>query len=198
MEESKKRIVVISLAIIIVIVVASIGIYLFKGEASVEGITALEGRVSANSIAQEWNSSAHLVGVRMSGQHEGYADPICYTYTNSTLGQIPVFFYEVYYNANLTYEINTYTFYSPNGEDTPIVNWTIDSNDAFDIAKDNPEIAQFLRHNPMVDGVQLSAQSGIPTWYILWTYDAGFDNPKSAQIKIDATTGEVLYVDADN
>ena len=195
MEGAKTKIILTAL-VVIVIVAASIGFYFIK-DAGVEGITALEGKVVAEEVAGNWCVNATLVGVRKSGnmnyQHE--FSSWFYVYLDTTNNSRPHQCIEIKVNTT-GYIISTYEDWSsPN---IPIEYWNIDSNDAYEIATNNGEINSFLKHNPTVDSFSLSCGSGQSIWYIKWAYDAGFDNPKWAQIQIDANTGEVLYVEADN
>ncbi|MBA3046501.1 MAG: hypothetical protein FP824_09870 [Euryarchaeota archaeon] len=86
-----------------------------------------------------------------------------------------------------------------------ITDWVLDSTDAFGLAKEDIIFSRFrsenlesisdiyLRHLDMnVSGYHINQAA----WFIgLWS--GGFmDNPKSAEIYIDAKTGEVLHADA--
>ena len=87
-------------------------------------------------------------------------------------------------------------------DEFPIFNWTIDSDEAYSIAMKNEKINEYIERydDEVVDSFYLSGtENGDPVWRITWMASSGFvpDNPHPAEIQINATTGEVLYVDAD-
>ncbi len=186
---------IISLVIILILLIACIMIFFISYET--QRITAIEGKVYANSIAYNWSENATLISVRIASTigSGGYFTDWYYKFIDTTIITNETECIQI----KITYDGGQYITYNASiGPHTPIFDWRIDSNDAYEIALANEDIYSFMAHNPMVDGFFLSNASGIPTWYIDWTYDAGFDNPKWAEIQIDATTGEVLYVEADD
>ena len=186
-EGSKTKIIIASV-IVIIIVIASIGIYLIGGGAS--GITAMEGREIAEQLALNWSDNATLVHVTGNPQQA-----FAFRYWDLTNNAINCLEVTVYTDKTAETRLTRCLH-----DEYPISNWTIDSDDAYKTAMDNEEIKSFMQHNPTLDSFSLASpiSSNGSIWYIYWAYNAGIDDPKWAQIHIDATTGEVLYVDADN
>ena len=196
-EGAKTKYILVAL-VVIVIVTASVGYYLIKdGEVGVDGITAMEGLDIANPLAKNWNTSAVLIvaskGSNMNGNGEFQLWYYLYTNTQNFTNTPQCLEIQVFSNGSykLRYDAGI-------GDKRPINSYIIDSDKAYDIATAQSELKTFFIHNPMLDHMSLSNSSGTPSWYIDWAYDAGFDNPKWAEIQIDANTGEVLYVEADN
>jgi len=154
----------------------------------------------AKNIAHEVDENATLVYVIANEPISENGRCLSWRYTFSNLTQlnspntykaikITLFWNETYFvRFNATSPV----------ENQPISDWNIDSDEAYTIALNNKEIKAFMAHDPGVYVFSLSNSSGTPTWYIDFTYDAGFDNPKWAEIRIDANTGEVLYVEVDD
>ena len=183
MERSKTKLIIVSL-VIIIIVVASFGFYLIKDGASVEEITAKEGNNIANQAALNWSVNATLVYIAGNPQQA-----FAYRYwdlTNNTSNCLEVTVY-----TNKTTEMrNTRCL----RDEYPICNWTLDSDEVYEIAMANDNIKSFMNHNPTLDSFVLANPTlgSNSVWYIQWAYNAGIDDPKWAQIQIDATTGEVI------
>ena len=194
-EGSKSKLIIVSV-IVIILVIASIGIYLIGGGAS--GITAMEGKEIADEIALAWNASAVLVGGGGSNEilNDGRATCWQFSYHNDLRG-----------NGTYEFRVWVYTDGSNKAEEirlnaptnvNAIVNWSLDSDSIMNIALQNSEINSFMKHNPTIDMFIIKGGADTSIWSIYWVYNAGFDDPKWAQIQIDANTGEILYVDADN
>ncbi len=199
--DSKKRTVIFSIFAVI-LMLSVISIYTQHGGGqNTEKITAMDGKSTADKIAIEWNNSATLVGGGLCGEIDNEGKATCWTFA-----------YQNNMNGNGTYEFNVKVY--GNGEtktwilwlNAPtsthkIEGWTIDSDEAYSIAMKNEKIKAFLHKYPdaEVDSFSLhsSGNSSHPVWKIEWV-DWGFlDNPHWAEIQIDATTGNVLYVNAD-
>ena len=192
MEESKNRIVVISLAIIVIIVVASLGYYLVYQKNS--GITAMEGREVADEIAIDWNENAILINVRAINMcDDGTSESWVYYYspTLNIVGNTNCLSVWVFSNSStrLRYDAEP-------GDGRPINNWDIDSDEAYEIALSNYEVNLFMLKNPKFDTFQLGhSPSGNFIWYLGWSDNGFLDNPSSIYVQIDATTGQVLSVE---
>lgn len=84
----------------------------------------------------------------------------------------------------------------------PILNWTLDSDEAMEVAKENPKISEFLNEyeDAEIDLMHLDMVEDYSkddaVWVIKWR--SGGLSPKWAEIVINAHTGEVLHVEADN
>lgn len=191
----KKSKILLTLLVIVTLVI--IGIFLSIIPDEKEAITAMDGKIVADEIASNWSVNATLVGVRKSG-------------SANTQNQFQSWYY-IYWDASnnsrphkcIEIRINTtgyteHTFEDWSSPNIPIENWNIDNDNAYEIAINNENIKSFLKHNPIIDGFSLSSGSNQAVWVIEWAYDAGIDDPKWARIEIDATTGEVLYVEVDD
>ena len=184
----KARSVLLLIAIIIVVTLLAVSI--IKPVNTFEGITALEGY----EIAEMYSENGTLFHVQLPSVQirDGLADGWKYSYG--------------YYdnNGDITHNVAIYVFSNntvlirnssgvgyPGGK---ITNWTIDSDEAYSIAMSDDRIKDFegtLRY------MNLDYFDDKLTWYISWGKSGFLDDPKWANIEIDATTGEVLYVDVD-
>jgi len=194
LDESKNKIIVISL-IIIFIIIASLGIVLIEDGAN--GITALEGKKIADELAKEWRQDAVLYSINEGSTMVGeghfqiwgyhYYDGPNVTTTTECLG--------------ITVESNgdTFIFHNSTIDKTiPIGNISLDSDDAYNIVKDIPAINPYLETNPSVEIFSLDASTGTPIWTIEFVEASLVDNARWAQVRIDANTGEVLFTSVDN
>ncbi len=184
--------------LIIAILILS-AIMLIHSQTNNKGMTAMEAKTEADKIAFEWNTSATFMGCGPCGDvnSEGKAD--CWSFS-----------YQDRMDGNGTYEFNVKIYYGGHYEtevlwlNAPsstqgIENWTIDSDEAYSIAMKNEEIKSFMEryHGAHVDSFSLSGrQDGNPVWSIEWVDWGIWDDPHWAEIRMDATTGEVLYVEA--
>lgn len=194
MDESKNKIILISL-ITIFIVIASLGVYLV--EDGVNGITALEGKEIADELAHEWSQDAILYAINegslMVG--EGYFQIWGYYYFDSpnvtTATEC----------LGITVESNgdTFIFHNSTIDKTiPISDISLDSDDAYDIAKNNLEIDTYLESNPSVELFSLDSSTGIPIWTIEFVEASLVDHARWALIQIDANTGEIIFIEVDS
>ncbi len=203
--KERNRVTIISLAMVSIIVLALFIVLSYGSYTSNDDIVDVapekEHLSLSEKIAKNWSEQSHLVNVAVSIQKSPQNEPyVIYTYTNTTVGDIPVYCLEISVYDAERYDTREYMWHSPNGEDKPIGNWSIDSKEAYEIAINNDKIKAFMGRYPNAEidgGLMLSNASGTPTWYIKMV-DWGFlDNPHTAEIQIDATTGNVLYVNAD-
>jgi len=203
--KERNRVLIISLAMVSIIVMALFIVLLQASHISNDNIveTAPEKEYFslADGIAKNWSHKYHVINVRVSIEKSTKNEPdVIYTYTNTSVGEIPVYCLEISIYEGGRYDTREYRWYSPNGEDKPLGNWSVDSKEAYEIMINNDKIKAFMDAYPnsKIDGgLMLSNVSGTPTWYIEMV-DWGFmDDPHWAKIQIDATTGEVLYVEAD-
>ena len=182
---------------VIIIIISALFYVVFFNEAS--GITAMEGKEIADNLAIEWNESAELVHVMGMGQkyENGKCEKWGYSYSNNnTYIFSKGFTVTVFENGS---------FYIGELERPPsilsIKNWSIDSDKVVDIAKSNPNIEQWLntyRNDDPQSIFLIALTNDTVIWEIEWSNSGFMDDPKWAQIQIDATTGEVLFVDADS
>jgi len=108
--------------------------------------------------------------------------------TNSTKGYDVIISYDGSYT---TYE-RTY----PPARD-PLINWSIDSPKAVEIAKNNPTIHEYLSkyRGAIIESMAIGGNQTCSAWTIEWTDQGFMDKPHNAKISIDANTGEVIYVE---
>lgn len=178
---------IIGLALIIII--ATIGVFILSQNKFSNEIKASEGNVIAEQLALNWSDNATLVHITGKPQ-EAFA----FRYWDTTNNAINCMEVTVYANKTTQTRLTRCLH-----DEYPISNWTIDSDEAYNIAMNNDKIKSFMRHNPALDSFSLASPTttGNSVWYIHWAYNASIDDPKWAQIQIDANTGEVLYVEAD-
>jgi len=191
-EGSKTKLIIVSV-IVIILVISSIGIYLMGGGAS--GITAMEGREIADEIALNWSANATLTRIQKGADMYGNFNGWGYSYFDEPIITNSTKCANIGIKTNGTTSIRISTVL---GDRQPMGMWSIDSDVAYEIAKDNSAIKSFLLHRPVLDTFSLGNSTGTPTWYIEWGYNAWIDDPHWARIEIDANTGEVLFVEADN
>ena len=196
--EGNKSKAVIAVVVVFVIVFSAIGFFLFKGEASVEGITALDGYEIADEIAMDWNVNNSLESVRPAGilTDDGKFSAWNYAFSvniNSTTQNSLIVV------VNMTGDYTTeeggphqVTYYKE------ISNWTIDSDKAYEIFLNNEEIASFMNNNAFISNfILMNTSSGNSFWYIQ-SSDISDGTLRMANIEIDATIGEVLHVHVDS
>jgi hypothetical protein len=186
----------------VVVIVVLAGWVVLVNKSEPEGITAIEGLSAANNFANNWHEDAVLESVIMltdkdqvngstsKGWYYTYYSPsniVNYTFNYSIYETIQVY---VFSNETIISEAIS------GGGVLSITNWTIDSDDAYDIALNKQEISMFLStYSAHIDSFSLANIDNRTTWSISWV-DWKY-NPKWASIDIDANTGEVLSVEAD-
>ena len=171
----------------------------------IEIITAIEGRTFADDVAKKWHDDALLVDVGSMGMSDssGRASKWSYKYISlsTTIIDENITKYErayVYVMSNGTITVKT-AFRVKDEIGEPILNWTIDSDQAVEIAKENSEIKEYLsKYSKAQLGLNLRMEDEYPNnaiWSIGWADQGWFDDPHNAHIVIDAHTGEVLEVE---
>ena len=203
-EGSKSKLFIVSV-IVIILVIASIGIYLIGGGASVEGITAMEGSEIADEVALNWSANATLVSVRIAGSmgDVGHFSAWYYVYAETSNVSDDTECVEIKITADGEHLISYEHILGPS---RPILSWNIDSDEAYEVAKDHPEIKNYLStySGVVVESFSLG-QGGTygpnPVWYIHWedySIASTFENYHKAWVRIDAVTGEVLDIEFQN
>ena len=184
-------------------------IYLALDNSHSSGITAMEGSTVAESIAKSWHDDARLTQIGSldsSEKIEGNAEGWIFTYYSPNTEEIVAdgVRYErahiIVYANNTTSCSYAIRYLEDIGQ--TIENWTLDSSQAHQITLDNNEIHSFLKKYTHADiGYTLQIRDTYPdrpVWFISFLDMGIMDNPHSAEIYIDANTGEVLYVHADD
>jgi len=191
-----------NIKIFLVIILSSLtlaSLFMIHNDSNEErGISALDGLNVANERAREWNPDASLVYVTGMGKiySNGKCDKWRYTYSdnapdiNISKGfEIVVFWNGSYEEREIDHPPATHE----------IDKWNIDSTKALEIAKSSGHIRTYLeKHDDAyIESIVLTANESGCAWSISWMSWGFLDNPQTAVINIDATTGEVLYVEAD-
>lgn len=196
--------------IILIVILITIGLgffsyYLLENQPG--GITAMEGKIISDNVATAWNEDAILTQVGSVGtERAGRASGWIYTYYSPSTEQLmdDGMKYEraqiLVYSNQTTLEDYAIRYSDEIGE--PIEDWNVDSPQAYDIAIDSAEISTFLhkyRNSDIASSIRVrQAYANTTVWHISWQDWGVMDNPHNAEIYIDANTGEVLYVRADD
>ena len=184
-------------------------------ENDINTISALDGRRIADEIAKDWKEDARLIEIAsFGGSNNGEFEKWRYVYfspsdniteDNTTkFNSIGIF---VKGNEEIDKFDKNYIRYHYHES---IKNWAIDSDEAVEIAKQEPLIESYLDEYSRASlGMTLMMWERLPdgrenpnrdsaTWSIGWEYMGGmFEDPAHARVFINANTGDVLYVDAD-
>lgn len=194
MLEKRTRITIV-LIIIILALVAAPGIYRIENGSG--GITAMEGRLIADRIAKEWSQNATLCSIDKGSVMEGggYFQIWGYYYLNgsSPAGETEVIGITVESNGD-----NSFIHNASMGNAEPINAFSIDSDNAYAIASEIPALDSFLGKNPSVEVFSLKASSGNAVWTIEMVETSIADRARWAQVRIDANTGDILFVHVDD
>ncbi len=191
-------------AVILAIVLAVISlIFICQYTANIENkntITAMNAFATSEFVAKNHSRDSVLCYVTKVGDvyPDGSASGWRFYYISHTNGSLYLGF-----DVTVCSKENTriYEYGEGNSTEISIEGWTIDSDEAYSIAMKNEKIKAFMNKydDAGVDSFYLSMpseNSTHPVWTIAWV-DWGFiDDPHWAKIQIDATTGEVLYVEA--
>jgi len=192
--EKRFEIIVTLIVIVTIVIVILMGTYVLMKQIFPQKISAKEGEGLAHKIASEWHTNITLVFVQDVAQvdKDGRSEWWMYKYLWLDDGSSCI---EV--SVSATREVKTrFTKYY---REPPIINWTIDSTDAMNIAKHNSHIRAFLSEyrDAIIESMFL-AHSHIDNksiWSIYFHSSGMFDNPHNARIIIDAHTGEILEVE---
>ena len=193
----KKRL--LSLIIILMILVVIIGAILLSVD-DPKQITANEGYILANKVMNETHTTYYLYRIQNNmmetyedGKSTGWSYGYLFEGNNETFHYKRV---EIYSNGSyISYDLPGTT----SSLDKLIQNWSIDSDAAYKIAASNPAINSFI-NSPSCSffGSYMIQINGTTQWCFSWNKAGILDDPKWADINIDATTGEVLYVEVDD
>ena len=170
-----------------------------------EGISAMEGEKIADNVAKNWHNDSVFVYLgSMNSDKDGFAEKWYYVYyspstkvveNNTTRYEMAY----IYIDSQHSTKIDA-TFAVDSEIGVPIKNWTLDSTDAAKIAKNNPTIKLYLdKHGNADTGYTLQITEKYPNqavWYITYVDMGFFDDPHNAEIYIDASTGNILFVEA--
>ena len=161
-------------------------------------ITAMEGKSIADQTALKWSSTAVSVwAVSSTINYDGRASSWSYEYASepSLSGK------GLYITVTSDFAVTTSELKFP-VDYIPITNWSIDSTDAVNIAKANSTIKEYLSTYSDAKISRMDLVSHYPdniscVWIVEWNSPGLWDNPHWAEVRIDATTGKILMVEAD-
>jgi len=206
---------IISIIVVAIIIIASTGIlakHYFFSE-----ISAMEGKAKADERANLLlpNSSLYALGNHGALHNNGKSTAWEYRYFTLEDDLYKMVMIYVHGNGNVDNSIiGEFPLDSVYNDYVPIVNWTMDSPEAIDLALQNDTIMQFLREYPnSLESMGLGVISSIPDntnysvgitltqptliWGIGWQHLGSHENYHYAQLKINEENGEYLYVQAD-
>ena len=177
-------------------------------EKKTDMITALDGKNIADTVADKWNMEAILIRVTSTVIGNGLDDK----------GESNSWFYiyivvkekedDTSICDELRVEINSkgeneQSTSSMNYNDIkvqPVVDWTIDSDEAIRIAKEDRNVKEFLEVYPdSIFGMSIESDTSEElnefgkVWIIHWYVIEGDYDTLSAKIWIDYTTGDVIF-----
>ena len=186
------RKIIIAIVLTVTLVVAA-GAYLVmrEGEEPV-GITAMEGVNKASEYINNTYGNGTLIHVQsMAFIEDGYSVGWSYNYLifNNDTNEFQIIDVNVFNNGTITP-----FYYSGNGSSYGVIkDWSIDSNEAYQISMNIAEIQDFKLYIMVLTG-------GIdcPTWHIYYIHTEIMDNPRGADITINATSGEILNIEIHN
>jgi hypothetical protein len=196
----RSRDAIIGIGCVILILILTMAIMIGKEDSST-GITAKSGLTVANKVAHNWSANYTLVGVRINGdmRNEGYFLGWIYTYSSSHAISNKTEYIEIWveYNGNYHLYLNQEV-----DRAKPIINWTIDSDDAYRIIKQYSQVELYLStyKKSVIDTFVLGNRDELsvnPVWCISWDdKSSASDNENYHRMyaEIDATTGAILYV----
>ncbi len=187
-------IILLSPTIILVIT----GAFIYFQDSAHEGITAMDAKNITYNSAKIWHPNAVVVHMRSGYLYSSGRAPYWFVaYAKPTIIGASTEFVEYKVDAEGTITGVWHSSGKYRGQSLE-TNWTIDSDEAYEIAISNYKIKKFLRKydDAFVSSATLGGTSNRSVWVISWRSWGIFDNPHSARIEIDASTGEVLHVDA--
>lgn len=159
-------------------------------------MTEIEAKEIVDNIAKDWKEESQLYTVI--GGYEGWEFWYRYYYmenNSKNISRTKLLFIFIFDNGTIGKKKESETI----GLINHIENWTINSNEAMKIAKNDPDVGKFLEKYPKVAfrDIWLDMEStSTPVWYFRWEHDLGYDSSEGnfyeAEIKINATSGEVI------
>jgi len=194
----KKTKILICCIVVVMIVVSAIVVF-FVTQKQPSYITAKEGFEKAEPIAKKWNNASVLRGLRsgvfQDGRSEGWLYEFIAPFSEGIIGALSV---EIYFNGNVkTYEYRGQGNFTPRLNFVP--NWTLDSDEAMELAKKNQTIAEYLsKCSEAYASMDLSANETYScVWWIEFDYPFRItEGSYHATISIDGHTGKVLSAEA--
>lgn len=205
---NKKRLMIAASLLIMVIVISTV-YYLCLPVNNIDaGITAMDGKLIVDTLAHEWCDNATLYHIRKASEmvDDGTFSKWIFIYCDSQNISSNTTYIEIELCSNGSSRIidEDIIGLSTPPFSKPISNWTIDSDKAYEIAHSDEKIQSFFsNYDPVVDSfslrIDMDTQKTI--WSIYWddtSSASSFENYHRASIEIDATTGEVIYVEVDD
>lgn len=176
----------------------------FQSESDKNRITAQEGFEKAKDLSDSQNEKAVLESVAcLDSPKKGGKSPRWSFDYIAPLENGTYVTSDIIINGDLKGEVSIGGYVNKSKRTPkPLLNWTIDSDEAYDIAKENQKISGYLDEydDAEVDQMQLDMweeySKDDAIWIIKWR--SGGLGPRWAEIVINAHTGDVLHVEADN
>ena len=188
----------IVLASIIVLIILLGAFYFSISTKTIHRISALDAKKIADNKALEIDKNLRAYSVVGIGKYSdtGECEGWMFKYRSDSNSSKRVVI-KVWWNGNTeSYEDNFSTVASF------ITNWTIDSTEAVKIAKSVEDVDAYLSkyRNALIERIAIVGENNRTDGCMIniqWIDWGVMDDPHWAKIQIDATTGEVLYVEAD-
>ena len=195
---------IISIICAAVLVVATGAYFTLRSEPELNGITAMDGYELVKSLIEESYGNSTIVlftanALNNANISNGMSEGWQYIFEVEQQVNYKVFVINVF--SNMAYEIiHTGSSTLPLdqwGAYSPINNWSLDSDEAYEIALSNEEVNNYMVNNPKGEFIRLESVHTHPVWKIGWIYYFSVNSPKYAEVHISAETGEIVYLDVD-
>ncbi|MCK5039226.1 MAG: hypothetical protein KAS16_09025 [Thermoplasmata archaeon] len=205
MEKDNKNLKLIVVIIILIIIISSLVYLLYDNEAS--GIIAMEAKEIADDIVQNQNITLPFKGVSATASmsnsypmgridNSGRSSIWVFTYCKTSETTHDVELFEIYVfsneNAETVWANSTGAYFDV----TPISNWIVDSDEAFEIAENNPGVKEFRSTHSgeflSVFSLYWDEGNQREVWKLTWRHEGLVDNIDKITIFIDANTGGVI------
>jgi len=192
----RKYTLTISILVIIVIVISIV----FSSNNNppemqqIPGLTALEAKPVADKLVEPWSIDPFLLSAQGydMGDNGTFHSWFFFYGKWNYMNQLKGFGVSIYSNGtNRTRLMDGRYYYNP------VVNVTVDSDDAFNIALTNDSLQDFIKgNNTDFNGMILNKKSHNITWKMDWLYTIPGDPYYNvfAKVSVNAQTGEIEYV----
>ena len=190
--------------IAIIIIISTLAIVLFTAES--EGITAMEALEYSDAYAHEWNEDGELFNMGVTdysvppqdpdGEEGRYHEWFCqYAVPTNNGANTSSILFKVYSNGTVieqgrAEDANLFEYHTGF-----VSNWTIDSDEAYDIAMGNSDVLNWLEEHPDAKlnlfNINHMDYLGETAWRISWI-DKSDSNYGYMSVCIVADTGEVI------
>ena len=193
-EKKTKTISVITIVVILVIIFLITPGLNDNDSQDYDGMTTFAAKSKADEIAKNWSSNPILINAHGRDiEDNGSFHHWNFIYVKWSQGSgLDVFIVNIHSNGEVDFHTDDGNYYY-----NPIINVTIDSDEAFNIALTNSTLLNFINeHETNFRYVTLSKKSHNITWRLEWYYTIRGDPNQDilAIIEINAITGEIQSV----